>query len=294
MSRYKGDLLVLTSTFCWGSSYIFIQMGLETISVFNLVALRFGLACIVTLAVFFPAVRRLEKAGYGYGLLLGSLLFAGNICLAFGLKSTTISNAGFLVGTTVVFVAALQTARDRVRPRMTLLVGLFLTLVGIGVLSLTSEITLHPGDLLCLLSAVFYALHIFVAERATRSHDAIGVSVLQFGGTSIFAWCACFLLESPSLPRGEREIGSILISGIFGIAIGFVCQLVGQKYTSPTRTAFIFTLEPLFAVMFAYLFVNEVITARTFVGGALLLAGVYVSEYKGKPAEKVCIGLQPE
>lgn len=294
MARYKGDILVLISTFCWGSSYFFIQMGLETFSVFNLVALRFGIACLVAMAVFFPALRRLNWSGAGYGLLLGFLLFIGNASLTYGLKNTTISNAGFLVATTVVFVAVMQTIRERSRPRPMLVLGLLLTMMGVGVLSLTSEISLHIGDILCLSSALLYATHIFVAERATRTHDAVGVCIVQFGGTSIFAWCACLLLESPSLPHSPREITSVLVSGVMGIAVGFICQLVGQKYTSPTRTAFIFTFEPLFAVLFAYLFANEVLTVRTFLGGALLLAGVYVSEYKKKTARVPSVRLRPE
>lgn len=279
MRRYKGDILVLISAMCWGSSYLFIQIGLETLSILNLVAARFTTAFILTALVFHRAVRRLGAAGWRYGALLGALLFIGNASLTFGLKNTTISNAGFIIGTTVVFVALLQSILSRRPPGGTLIVGLVLSVCGVGVLSIRSGMAVHFGDLLCLFSAFTFAVHLFIAERAARTTDAIGASIAQFGATAACAWGLAFLVDAPRMPRGENEWFAIVCSSIIGTATGFICQFVGQKYTTPTRTAFLFTLEPFFAVLFAYLFANEALTARTFAGGGLLLAGVYVSEY---------------
>lgn len=295
MSRYKGDLLVLISTFCWGSSYSFIKIAAESLSSFNLMTIRFALAFAITGLLFNATLRRTGRGELGYGLLLGLTLFCGNGLLTFGLAYTTVSNAGFIVGTTVVFVALIQAVKNRETPRPILIAGLLLSVVGVAALTMRGAVGAHFGDILCLAGAVVFAAHIFVVQSATRRHDALHVCILQFGFTALFACLASFLFETPILPPSASAWQAVCVLAVFGSSIGFICQLVGQRFTTPTRTAFLFTLEPLFALFFAYLVSGEALTARTAIGGALLLAGIYVSEYKsGKAAAAVESGVAEE
>lgn len=284
MSRYKGDLLVLISTICWGSSYSFIKIAAESLSSFNLMTIRFALAFAITGLLFNATLRRTGRGELGYGFLLGLTLFCGNGLLTFGLAYTTVSNAGFIIGTTVVFVALIQAAKSRAKPRPTLIAGLLLAVAGVAALTMRGPLDAHFGDILCLAGAVVFAAHIFVVESATCRHDPLHVCILQFGFTALFACLASFLFETPILPPSIRTWQAVCVLAVFGSSIGFICQLVGQRFTTPTRTAFLFTLEPLFALFFAYLVSGEALTARTAIGGALLLAGIYVSEYKGGKA----------
>lgn len=282
-SRYKGETLVFLATMCWGSSYLFVQMGLETIAPFNLIALRFTTAFIATSGIIYPTLMKRGLRDLRYGFLLGLLLFLGNTCLTLGLKRTSIANAGFLVGTTVVFVAVMHCLLKKTRPKPSLLFGLALTMAGAALLSLAGgDVSVHLGDALCLLSAFFFAVHIFVVERVSREANTLVATALQFGFTALFAWLTTLLAENPLFPRTQREWTAVLASSLVGLAIGFACQLAGQRYTPPTRTAFIFTFEPVFAVLFAALFGGESLTWYTFFGGGLLLAGLFVSEYKPK------------
>ena len=283
-SRYKGDFLVLISTICWGSSYSFIKTALRELSSFNLMALRFTIAFVVTALVFNRTLRRMRLKDVGYGLALGIALFCGNALLTFGLKTTTISNAGFLMGSTVVFVALAQAVINRVRPRWSLLAGLLFSVLGVGVLTITDGIAIHTGDALCLMGALAFAIHIFIAEATARNSDSLGACIIQFGFVSLFAWLMTSLVETPVLPASGEVLAAVCVLGLFGSATGFVCQMVGQRYTTPTRTGFIYTLEPLFALFFAYILAGETLTLRTLVGGALLLLGVYISEYRSPKA----------
>lgn len=281
MGRYKGDLLVLLSTVCWGSSYSFIKVATKSLSSFNIMTLRFAIAFAVTGLLFNATLRKTRRGELYHGFLLGASLFCGNALLTFGLQSTTVSNAGFLIGSTVVFVAIIQTAKTRTRPRPALIAGLLLSLAGVATLTMRGEVGAHVGDALCLLGAAAFAIHIFIVESATRRHDALHVCILQFGFTAFLACLASFVFETPALPQSAEAWKAVCVLAVFGSSLGFVCQLIGQRHTTPTRTAFIFTLEPLFAVTFAYLLSGEALTPRVAVGGALLLAGMYVSEYRG-------------
>ena len=286
MSRYKGDILMLLCTICWGTSYLFIKIATRTLSTFNLMAFRFTLAFILTALVYRTALRRLNRGGVGYGVLLGATLFCSNALLTFGLQTTTIGNAGFLIGLTVVFVALIQTVLDRAWPGRYLLIGLVLSVLGIGVLTLSMEFRMHLGDALCILCAFVFAVYIFIVGKAARNHDPAGVCVVHFGVTGLLAWAAALLFGTVVFPADATTLLATCCLAVFGSVIGTISQLVGQRYATPTRAAFIFTLEPLFAILFACLFAGEELSLRTVLGGGLLLAGVYVSEYRPKRAEE--------
>lgn len=108
MKPLKAELMLLVVTLFWGSSYIFMKMGLGTLGEFNLIALRFGLAFILATVIFHKRLRKVDIKTLKYGALLGFLLLGVFTCITFGLKTTTTSNAGFLVALTVIFVPILD------------------------------------------------------------------------------------------------------------------------------------------------------------------------------------------
>lgn len=278
IERYKGDILVLVGTACWGSSYFFVKVALDYLESFNLMALRFTLSFVITAVIFRNTVRRMRLGDIIHGFRLGLALFCANALFTFGVGATTISNAGFITGCSVIFVALIHCVSARTFPGAYLLVALSLCLIGVGVLTLKENIAIHRGDALCLAGAFMFAVHIFAAEKAGRESDAIGACILQFGFIAVFAWLATFLVENPILPLHADALFSVCALGVFGGAIGFICQLVGQRFTSPTRTGFIFVMEPLFALVFAVFVAGEPLTSRTTIGGSLLVLGVVISE----------------
>lgn len=284
MQKYRGELLILFSTISWGASYLFTKTALKTLSEFNLVALRFTVACIVTALVFNRIARGIGRHEIIYGSRLGTLLFASASLLALGLRTTTVANAGFLVGSMILFVAVMEAAVSRKRPNRGLVAGVLFAVFGIGILTLRGKLSMNPGDVYCLAASMVLAVHVMVAQQSARKANPVGASIVQFATTSVLAWIATSLAggETVVAPRGDALV-AVLALGVVGTAIAFVCQVAGQRYISPTRTAFLFTMEPIFATLFAWLFANEPVTWHVYAGGGLLLAGVYVSEYANPP-----------
>lgn len=287
MSNRRGELLILSSTVAWGASYLFAKVALRSVDPFNLVAVRFTVACAVTALAFPRAARRIGAAEIFFGACLGALLFASASLLSSGLVQTSISNAGFIVGSMVLFVAVMDTVLSRKKPRPPLILGVILAMLGIGVLTLRDEIAVNAGDLYCLCGTFALAVHVMVAQRAGRRADAVGASIVQFAATAVLGWIAASFRGGVVMVPSWPASGAIVVLGVWSTAVAFVCQVVGQKYVSPTRTAFLFTLEPVFATVFAWIFMNEPATWRVYAGGGLLLAGVYVSEYDAADAPAV-------
>lgn len=282
MKPLKAELLLLVVTLFWGSSYIFMKMGLGTLGEFNLIALRFGLAFVLAAVLFHRRLRKVDFKTIKYGALLGLLLLGVFTCITFGLQTTTTSNAGFLVALTVVFVPILDRFLFKKRIAPSQIFGSVLAIAGIGLLTLNETLTIRPGDFLCILSAVFYAVQIIFTGKAVKECDSLNIGILQLGFAGGFALVLSSLFETPSLPSSLPGWIAILALGILCSACGFILQPIAQKYTTPTRTGLIFALEPVFAALFGFWFAAENLSPQGYAGAVLVLLGIVASELLAK------------
>ncbi|UQZ36582.1 EamA family transporter [Paenibacillus sp. PK3_47] len=282
MKPLKAELMLLVVTMFWGSSYLFMKMGLDTLGEFNLIALRFGLAFILAAALFHKRLRRIDARTLKYGALLGFLLLGVFTCITFGLKTTTTSNAGFLVALTVIFVPMIEVLVFKKKTAPPQIFGAVLAITGIGLLTLNASLHIGPGDLLCILSALFYAVQILVTGKAVKTCDTLNLGILQLGFAGGYALVLSAIFETPALPSTLPGWTAILALGILCSACGFIMQPIAQKYTSPARTGLIFALEPVFAAFFGYWFVGEQLSMQGYAGAALVLLGIVASELLGK------------
>lgn len=282
MKPHKAELLLLMVTMFWGSSYMFMKMGLDTLGEFNLIALRFGLAFILAAVLFHKRLRSMNLRTLKYGALLGFLLLGVFTCITFGLQTTTTSNAGFLVALTVIFVPLIDVLVFRKKVAAPQIFGAVLAISGIGLLTQNSSLHIQPGDFLCILSAVFYAVQILVTGKAVKSCDSLNIGILQLGFAGGYALVLSAIFETPSLPSSMPGWIAILALGILCSACGFILQPVAQQFTTPTRTGLIFSLEPVFAALFGYWFAGEQLSMQGYTGAALVMLGIVASELLGK------------
>lgn len=276
--QVRADLMMLVVTMLWGSSYLFIKIGLHTIQDFNLIALRFSIAFIFAGAVFYKRLKHVDVKTVQYGALLGFLIFLALSVVTLGINYTTISNTGFIFSLTVVFVPLLLAIFFKKIPDAKVVVGIILAVIGIGFLTLNDGISLNKGDILITVGALFYALHIIVTGKVAKHVDSINLGVIQLGFAGVFGFIVSFIFETPKFPSTTEAWGAILALGILCSAIGFIGQTIAQKYTTPTRTGLIFSLEPVFAALFAFIFVSEVLSAKGYFGAALILIGIFATK----------------
>lgn len=277
ISQKKADLIIALITMAWGSSYLFMKMGLDSIDVFNLVALRFGIAFLLTAPIFYKKLCNIDKKTLLYGTILGLALFCVLSTLMFGLKTTSASSAGFLAGTTVVFVPLLQIIIHRKRPTLPITAGVVLTIVGIALLTIDSTFQLDTKSLLCVLAAFIYAGQILLTSHFSKMVDPLALGVLQLEFAGIFGLLFSFIFEQPRLPNNSVEWIAVLSLSVICSAFGFVLQPVAQKYTTPERTGILFSLEPVFSAIFGFVFFDEILKIQGYFGAILVLAGIIIS-----------------
>ncbi|MFC7679840.1 DMT family transporter [Paenibacillus sp. GCM10028914] len=277
MKPLKADLLIFLVTIGWGSSYLFMKMGLGSLGEFNLIALRFGLAFIVAGALFHRRLRKVNLTTLRYAMLLGLLLFLTFTAITFGLKTTTTSNAGFLVSLTVVFVPLISSFIFKKKIENKLIISVILAMSGIAFLTIQLPFTFTIGDLLCMAAAFFYAIHIIVLGSAAQKVDTLNLGILQLGFAGFYGLIFSSIFETPVFPSTREGWIAILALSMVCSALGFILQAIAQKYTTPTRTGLIFSLEPVFAALFGFWFAQELMDTKQFIGAALVLLSVVVS-----------------
>lgn len=293
MKPLKADLMILFITICWGSSYLFMKVGLDSLGEFNLIALRFGLAFILAGVIFFPRLRQVNVKTIRYAMLLGFILFIMFTALTFGLKTTTTSNAGFLVSLTVVFVPLLHTFLFKKKIENKVIVSILLALTGIALLTIQLPFTFKIGDLFCIAAALCYALHINMVSTAAQKVDTLSLGILQLGVTGLYAYISSLLFETPVWPSTTHSWIAVLVLSVVCTAVGFIFQTIAQKYTTATRTGLVFSLEPVFAALVGFWFAHEIMNSNQYWGAVLVFLSVVLSSVNVKARRRSTIKNRP-
>jgi len=276
--QIKADLMLLMITVFWGASYMLTKLGLGDLQPFNLTAIRFIIAFILSGAVFHKQIFSADKKTIKYSLILSILLVGMFISMTYGLQYTTASNAGFLISLSVVLIPVISYLFLKQNIEKKIIFSLCLVVIGIALLTLDTQFKVNVGDLLCLLCALFCAVHVVVIGIFTREVDSIALGILQLGFAGLFCIIISMLTENVKLPNTPVSWLSVLMLSIFCTAVGYIVQSTAQQYTSATHTGLILSLEPVFSAILSYIFLKENLAVRGYVGAALMLISVLIAE----------------
>lgn len=281
MSRWQADTTLVFITLIWGSTFVVVKNALATVGPLTFVAWRFVAATVVLVFLFRGRLRALAWEEMRAGALIGVWLALGYILQTVGLQYTTTGKAGFITGLSVVIVPVLAAILLRQMPPAGAVVGVTLATIGLGFLSLDASLRVAPGDLWILGCAVAFALHIVSVSHFTARYDPIRLTVVQIATVAGLAVASAFLFEEPKIRLPAGTWSAILFTGAVATALVFSLQNSVQRFTTPTHTALIFSLEPVFAAFFGWWWAGETLGPKELVGCALILAGMVVAELGG-------------
>ncbi|MBI3669408.1 MAG: DMT family transporter [Acidobacteria bacterium] len=286
--RLKADLALGLCTVLWGATFVLVKNALADASVFAFMAVRFSLAALLMGVIFRAAVRQLTRAEVWAGAQIGFFMFAGYAFQNGGLLRTTPSKAGFITGFSVVLVPVLLATFWGRRIHRWVWAGALAALVGLYYLTVppTGFTGLNAGDALVFVCAMLFALHIIFVGWYSPHHSVGALSFLQVATTAVLTLVALPLFaatgwETPRLHWNAGLVTAILITAVLATAVSFSVQVWAQQHTTPTHTALIFSLEPVFAALTSYLVLHERLGRRAGLGAALILFGILLAELKG-------------
>lgn len=274
--RLLADLGLALTTVLWGTTFIMMKMATNHFWALAFLSWRYLLASVVTL----PFLLRVKKELLWKGLSLGAVLWLGMAFQILGIQSVSAGTAGFITGLSVVLVPIIGAISARIWPPVRVMASVLLAAVGLFFLSGGRLTGFSFGFFLEILGAGCFAYQIHRTGELAGSHPLELVSLEMAAGALLGL---PFLFFGQTLPT-TTTLGVIAYMAIFGSVGAIWAQSYLQRFTSPTRTALIFTLEPVFAALFAYLWGGETMGASSLIGAALVFSGLVVSEARRMPS----------
>lgn len=268
-------MLVLV-TLLWGSTFALIKTATEHLPTAGFVALRFIIALIPMVWLL-----RGSKTMWRDAAILGSLSFVSYMSQAMGLQTISANRSAFITALNVIMVPLMLAAILRYKIPPLLWGASGLALLGIGLISWEGG-SLAAGDAWTLLCAFAYAGYIVYLERVAAQHPSWAFSAMQIAVIAVL--CSIWALPDVAHIQWQQVPWGIMIYlGLAGTIGTTVLQTFGQRWVSSTEAAIIYALEPVFAAVFAFFWLQELVGLRGFVGGALIVGATVLSQVFNPP-----------
>ena len=284
MNRRKADLALVFNAVIWGSTFILVKEALGYVSPLLFLAIRFSFATVALLLLFrgtWKGARRASAEKFAAGALAGVFLFGGYALQTIGLRFTTAPKSAFLTGLATVMVPLLGALVYRVKPQLSEILGVLIATFGMGLMTIEGPIdSIGRGDLLTLGGAFAFAAHIVILGHFSERIGYELLSVTQVGAAALSAICMFWWAETPRFQWHPVMFWAILVTGLLCTALAFTIQAWAQRYTTSTRTALIYALEPVVAWATSFVVAGEGLSGRAGAGAVLILSGVLLVEMK--------------
>ena len=282
-SHLAADLVLIGVSVLWGTSFAIVKEALVETSPANFLFIRFFLACLLLLPAVIARRRTWSGEFLKPGAVIGSFLFSAFLTQAWGLVFTSASRSGFITGLSVILVPLLSILVLRMVPGRLTLAGAGLAFLGLYLLTSADPVQGLPfnrGDFLTLICAVLWAAHILALGRYSPSRDTFWLTFLQLAVSCLgsFVWVIFSGELNLSLPAGVYW--AALYLAVACTILAYLGQTWAQARTTPTRTAIILSLEPVFAALFAWLWLDERLGLWGAIGAGMILGGILLAELK--------------
>jgi drug/metabolite transporter (DMT)-like permease len=277
---FADGVLLLVSAF-WGTSFAIVKEALPLTTPANFLFIRFALACLLLLPLAWARRGTFSRGLFWKGGLIGAFLFTAFLTQTWGLAFTSASRSGFLTGLSVILVPLLSILFLRQMPGRLPLLGALLAFAGLYLLTVADrvqELPFNIGDVLTVICAVLWAGHILALGRFSPDGDTFGLTFLQLltAGAGSLIWAGAAGELAFGLP--PLVYGSALYLAVACTILAYLGQTWAQARTSPTRTAIILSMEPVFAAGFAWFWIGERLGPWGWAGAGCILTGILLVE----------------
>ena len=284
----RSDGLLLITAVIWGSAFVAQRVGMEFIGPFTYNGIRFALGALslIPLMIYqqrtgFQQPRRSETLTPASkvisSIITGAVLFAGASLQQVGLVYTTAGKAGFITGLYVVIVPILGVLIGQ-KSALGTWGGALLAAVGLYLLSVTESFTIVFGDLLEIIGAFFWSVHVLLLARYSNKVGPIRLAFIQFVICSILSMIAAVIFEVITISAILDAAIPILYGGLCSVGIAYTLQVVAQRYAHPAHAAILLSLETVFAALGGWLILSEILSVRALAGCTLMFAGMIFSQ----------------
>ena len=293
----KNSLLLFLTAFIWGVAFVAQSVGGDAVGCFTFNGVRSLIGALVLLPVisFLDKQKKkelgeekfLEQMGDKKTLIVGGICCGLMLCIAsnfqqFGISFTTVGKAGFITAMYILIVPILGLFMKK-KVGVKVWLGVVLATIGLYMLCMTSEkLSLSKGDLLVLVCAGFFSLHILIIDYFSPKVDGVRLSCIQFLVCGVISMVTAFIFETPNVTAILSGWLPILYAGVLSCGVAYTLQIVGQKNMDPTVASLILSLESVFSVLAGWVILNQKLSIRELSGCGLMFLAIILAQLPEK------------
>ncbi|MGG7165364.1 DMT family transporter [Clostridium ihumii] len=274
-----SDIALLIVAIIWGGGFIAVKDSVNLISPFYQMTLRFSLASLFMVILFFKYLKHLNKNSIFQGIIIGFFMFLGFALQTVGIVYTTASKSAFLTATYVLLVPFFNWLIFKYKPDKYALIGAFICIIGIGMLTLQKDININFGDILTLLCGIGFAAQIIATDIYAKKTEPLSLTIVQFITASILSFIVAIIFE-PKPTLSIKVMPSILYLVIFSTMLCFIIQNIAQKYTTASHAAIILSLESVFGSILSIIIFKDKFSLNMILGCLLIFIAIIITETK--------------
>ncbi|RKZ31772.1 hypothetical protein DRQ36_00925 [bacterium] len=293
-SRIIAETLLLFTTAVWGSTFLIIKLlvtGVQVNSPFALLFARFALATVIAFIAFQPK-RFPDRTELFGGLVIGVAAFGGYGLQTLGLQYTTPAKSGFITSLFILFVPFLSKIWERAKIPVRIYIALIPAAFGLWAISGAGKAIadINTGDKLTFFSALCFAFQVVGIQIYTRRGDWKWLTVLQFAIVTAASAISMPFENDCRLVWDIPNLVGIAYLGIFATVIALGMQMFVQRFTTSSRASLIYVSEPIFAALFAWLFIHDIMTVWEIIGGTAIVMSMVIGRFPSKAEKPGCHG----
>ena len=293
--KLRSNIMLTSAAMIWGVAFVAQSVGMNYVEPFTFNAVRILIAGIVL--VFYilfrnsfdkrsnlksKAITNSNKRDLIIGgILCGIALFAASSLQQIGLQYTTAGKAGFLTALYIVIVPLLGILNKR-GAAVKVWIGVIIAVFGMYLLCINEGFTINKGDLLVILCALVFSVHILIIDRYSPLVDGVMMSCIQFFVASIVSSIPMVMTETPTISSIWEAKLPLLYAGVMSSGVAYTLQILGQKNYNPTIAVLILSLESSFSVLGGFLILGERLSMREGLGCVLMFVAIIMAQLPNK------------
>ena len=286
---------LLLTAFIWGVAFVAQSVGMDYIGpfTFNCVRSIIGGLVLIPLVLILGKKNREDTAKtveevreYKKNTIIGGVLCGICLCVAssfqqFGIMYTTVGKAGFITALYIIIVPILGIfLKKKVAPIVW--VSSIIAVIGFYLLSISGQVSINKGDILVLICAMLFSVHILVIDYCSPKGEGVTISCIQFFTCGILCGVCMFIFENPQIGDILAAYLPILYAGVMSCGVAYTLQIVGQKNMDPTVASLILSLESVFSALAGWFLLGQGLSTKELIGCGLVFVAVLLAQMPQK------------
>ena len=301
----KNSLFLLLAAVIWGIAFVAQSVGMDYVGGFTFNAVRslIGSAVLVPL-ILIPGQKNSDNSEISEAaastpsgiqkrkdLIIGGISCGICLCLAsnfqqFGIKYTTVGKAGFITACYIVIVPIIGLFLGKKCSKF-IWAAVAMALIGLYLLCITDGFSIGKGDLLVLVCAFLFSIHILVIDHFSPKADGVKLSCIQFLTCGILSAIPDLILEHPQVSSILAAWQPILYAGVMSCGVAYTLQVIGQKNMNPTVASLILSMESCISVLAGWIILGQQLSAKEILGCVIMFAAIILAQLPQKDTSQV-------